>query len=77
MTYASTTARMSKSQKKLSALFLMLVILAFANEAFDWRLVGNYDWEAIVALTLLGLGGFTHAALSGHRPEHGAPYEAR
>jgi len=76
MTYASTTARMSQSQKKASAIFLALVILAFANETFDWRLVGNYDWEAIVALTLFGLGGFTYAALSGRRPEQGAQSQA-
>jgi hypothetical protein len=76
MTYAATTAHMSKSQKKASALFLGLVILAFANETFDWRLVGNYDWEAILALTLFGLGGLTYAALSGRRPEHGARSQA-
>ena len=72
MTYASTSARMSKRQKKASVFFLVLMILAFANETFDWRLVGNYDWEAIVALTLFGLGGLTYAALSGRRPEQGA-----
>ncbi|HSD18158.1 MAG TPA: hypothetical protein VLC71_12985 [Thermomonas sp.] len=76
MTYASTTARMSNSQKKASVFFLVLVILAFANETFDWRLVGNYDWEAIVALTLFGLGGFTYAALSGRSPEQGAHSQA-
>lgn len=76
MTYVSITARMSKGQKKLSAIFLMLVILAFANETFDWPLVGNYDWEAILALTLFGLGAFTYAALSDRRPEHSAPYQA-
>ena len=76
MTHASITARMSRGQKKASTLFLFLVILAFANEIFDWRLVGNYDWEAILALTLFGLGGFTYAALSGHRTERGAPYPA-
>lgn len=76
MTYASIIARMSRGQKKASALFLFLVVLAFANETFDWRLVGNYDWEAILALTLFGLGGFTYAALSGQRPERGAPSQA-
>jgi hypothetical protein len=72
MTYASSTARMSNRQKKASALFLVLLTLAFANETFDWPLVGNYDWEAIIALTLFGLGGLTYAALSAPRPEPGA-----
>ena len=64
MTSASLSSRMSNRQKKGSALFLVLLTLAFANETFDWRLVGNYDWEAIVALALFGLGGLTYAALS-------------
>ena len=72
MTYASITSRMSEPQRNASALFLVLLTLAFTNEAFDWRLVGDYDWEAIVALTLFGLGGATYAALSGRRPEQGA-----
>ena len=72
MTYASMTSRMSNRQRNASALFLGLLTMAFANETFDWRLVGNYDWEAIVALTLYGLGGFTYAALSGRGPEQGA-----
>lgn len=64
MTYASTIARLSNRQKKASVLFLALLALAFANETFDWRLVGNYDWEAILALTLFGLGGVTYAVLA-------------
>ena len=72
MTYASITSRMSERQRNASALFLVLLTLAFTNEAFDWRLVGDYDWEAIVALTLFGLGGVTFAALAGRSPEHGA-----
>lgn len=76
MTYASIIDRMSSSQKKASAIFLALLALAFANETFDWRLVGNYDWEAIVALTLFGLVGITYAALSGRRPQQGARSQA-
>ena len=72
MTHASFISRMTKRQKNASALFLALLALAFANETFDWRFVGNYDWEAIVALTLFGLGGLTYAALSSRQPEHGA-----
>lgn len=67
MTYASTIARLSDRQKKASGLFLLLLALAFANETFDWRLVGNYDWEAIVALTLVGLAGFAYALFSRRR----------
>ena len=54
MAYPSRTARISSRQKKASALFLMVLALAFANETFDWPLVGTYDWEAILALTLVG-----------------------
>lgn len=59
MTYASMTPRLSNRQKRASVLFFALLALAFANETFDWRLVGNYDWEAILALTIFGLGGVT------------------
>ena len=64
MTFASLLSRLSNRQKHASTLFLAVLALAFANETFDWRLVGNYDWEAIVALALFGLGGLTYAALS-------------
>ena len=30
-------------------------------------MVGNYDWEAIVALTLVGLSGLVYMLLSGRR----------
>ena len=69
----SRTARFSSRQKKASALFLTVLALAFANETFDWPLVGTYDWEAIVALTLFGLGGIAGAAVSSRRPESGVP----
>lgn len=72
MARPSGTARFSSRQKKASALFLMVLALAFANETFDWPLVGTYDWEAILALTLFGLGGLTGAAVSSRRPESGA-----
>ena len=72
MTFASLLSRLSNRQKHASTLFLAVLALAFANETFDWRLVGNYDWEAIVVLTLFGLGGVTFAALAGRSPEHGA-----
>ena len=76
MTYASTTPRLSNRQKKASVLFFALLALSFANETFDWRLVGNYDWEAILALTLFGLGGFTYAVLSDRSREPDAPSHA-
>ena len=72
MAHESRTARLSGRQKKASVLFLMVLTLAFANETFDWPLVGTYDWEAIIALTLFGLGGLTGALVSSRRPESGA-----
>lgn len=55
MTYAPATGRLP-TRAKASARFLALLTLAFANETFDWRLVGNYDREVIVALPPLWSG---------------------
>lgn len=76
MAHDSSTARLSSRQKKASVLFLSALALAFANETFDWPLVGVYDWEAIVALTLFGLGGVTGAVVSSRRPGSGVPSHA-
>ena len=67
MTYAPALARFTDRQKKAAGVFLVLIVVAFANEGFDWRLVGNYDWEAIVALTLVGLSGLVYMLLSRRR----------
>ena len=76
MAHESRIARLSSRQKKASALFLMVLALAFANETFDWPLVGTYDWEAILALTLFGLGGIAGAAVSGRRTDPSAASRA-
>jgi hypothetical protein len=76
MAHESRIARLSSRQKKASALFLMVLALAFANETFDWPLVGTYDWEAILALTLFGLGGIAGAAVSSRRPDSSAASRA-
>ena len=76
MAHESRTARLSSRQKKASALFLMLLALAFANETFDWPLVGTYDWEAILALTLFGLGGIAGALVTNRRTDSNAASHA-
>lgn len=76
MAHESRTARLSSRQKKASALFLTLLALAFANETFDWPLVGTYDWEAILALTLFGLGGIAGTLVSNRRTDANAASHA-
>lgn len=34
--------------------FLLSLVLSLANEIFDWRVIGVYDWEAVIAVVLLG-----------------------
>ena len=47
--------------------FLFVLALAYANEFFDWRITGIYDWEWIVAVTLLGVIYLPFFILSGLR----------
>jgi len=48
-------------------MLLLLIVVAFASEAFGWLLVHNYDRAAISELTLVGLTGLAYLLLSGRR----------
>jgi hypothetical protein len=47
--------------------FLLCFALALANETFDWRVVGDYDWEAVVAVVVLGSVAMTGSVWSALR----------
>ena len=53
MAYDRAPAPTTFPHRIVGITFLALFALSYANEIFDWRLVGNYDWELIVAMTLL------------------------
>jgi hypothetical protein len=76
MTRDRTSALPAIPHRALIKAFLSLLVLSVANEVFDWRLVGDYDWEWIVAMTVLGanvlpfliLTGLRSQTLSNHPP---------
>ena len=46
---------------------LLMFALSLANEYFDLRLVGDYDWEAILIVVLLGSMAMTWSVSSALR----------
>ena len=57
--------------------FLFVLALSDANEIFDWRIVGDYDWEWIVAMTLLGVISLPYFILTGPRGDSRRPTHLR
>jgi hypothetical protein len=74
MTRAWNLVPFSVRQKKAAGAFLLIFAVSLANEFFDWRIVGNYDWEAIVALTLVGLVATSYVLLTGRRHRSGVAH---
>ena len=67
MTYTRDLALPPARKRKIVGTFLVVFVLSLANEIFDWRLVGDYDWEAIMALLLVGLIVIPYSIRSAHR----------
>jgi hypothetical protein len=67
MTRDRTSALPAFPHRTVINAFLSLLALAVANEVFDWRLVADYDWEWIVAMTVLGANVLPFLILTGLR----------
>ena len=67
MTYDRAPAPPTVRESRVVDALLFVFALSLANEVYDWRVVGDYDWEAIVAVTLLGAIFMAYSKLTGPR----------